>query len=457
MESMGTIPGSQAGLLQGDGEQTTKSMSSNIPYATQQSSGSMESTPGPSVPFSLNLIKDESVMGGHCHPTPMSLCAISGSKLMSKWWDSINVDHSVTSMAGRLDVCWFDSVVITPFGPEPTTSAIGIFGTPLFWDEETFISAGKHRVLKSVDNTQHRQAVIGTQREEGAQCRQAVISKLFWSENTEQGGCPKQTGYNQQAAISKLVWSKNTEQVKRQNENFKKGAQCRQAAITAHYRSKKLATRGRGFFRCAKSNRCGFWAWSGLDDVAATGPFASQVETCEGVRRKKKKWLMYEKPPPHHCINSAGVVGGPDTGRQEFDGPTVDMAATHPDHVEHMRVTRLWVNWAVGPGDVVPALYWILLGRWGNCGSEGDGLKSTTSSKFSGKVMGPLTLIGPVNIAFGPNWDKCHCGIVAMTLGTQQEGAQHRQAAISELVWSENTEQDERPMQAGHDQQVGLE
>ncbi|KAF9504398.1 hypothetical protein BS47DRAFT_1368813 [Hydnum rufescens UP504] len=44
---------------------------------------------------------------------------------MSKWWDSINVDHSVTSTAGRLDVCWFDSVVITPFGPEPTTSVIG--------------------------------------------------------------------------------------------------------------------------------------------------------------------------------------------------------------------------------------------------------------------------------------------------------------------------------------------
>jgi hypothetical protein len=44
---------------------------------------------------------------------------------MSKWWDSINVDRSVTSGAGRLDLCWFDSVVITPFGPEPTTSVIG--------------------------------------------------------------------------------------------------------------------------------------------------------------------------------------------------------------------------------------------------------------------------------------------------------------------------------------------
>ncbi|KAF9509293.1 hypothetical protein BS47DRAFT_1365347 [Hydnum rufescens UP504] len=134
--------------------------------------------------------------------------------------------------------------------------------------------------------------MIRTQRE-GAQRRQAAISKLVWSKNTEQGGSPKQTGYNQQAVISTLVWSKNTEQA-------------------AHYHSKKPATRGRGFFRCAKSNRCGFWAWSGLDDVAATGPLASdeppilppdlltsphllsqspppspsasQVETCEGVR-----------------------------------------------------------------------------------------------------------------------------------------------------------------------------
>ncbi|KAF9504612.1 hypothetical protein BS47DRAFT_1368657 [Hydnum rufescens UP504] len=221
--------------------------------------------------------------------------------------------------------------------------------------------------------------------------------------------------------------------------------------------------------------------------------------------------------------DSAGVVGGPDTGRREFDGPTVDMVATRPDRIEHI-IGSCWEDGVIagseGDGLKVKAfergriysskdmkglkedqietkwkmnvLAWDLAAA---CkmpdidmeiskdipgvegieeehprlckGVSGSGTRhssggfysrsSTASSKFSGKVMGPLTSIGPVNIAFRPNWDECHCGIVAMTLGTQQEGAQHRQAAISELVWSENTEQDEHPMQAGHDQRVGLE
>jgi hypothetical protein len=60
-------------------------------------------------------------------------------------------------------------------------------------------------------------------------------------------------------------------------------------------------------------------------------------------------------------------------------------------------------------------------------------------------------------------WTRCtgrchHYGIMAMTLGTQQgEGAQCRQAVISKLVWSKNTERGVCPMQAGCDQQVRLD
>ncbi|KAF9511330.1 hypothetical protein BS47DRAFT_1363850 [Hydnum rufescens UP504] len=240
-----------------------------------------------------------------------------------------------------------------------------------------------------------------------------------------------------------------------------------------------------------------------------------------------------------NTIDSAGVVGGPDTGGREFDGPTVDVAATRPDRIEHMRVTRLWVNWLLGLAmlcqhrtslfcisstwqtceDLLPfsishicalpnttsALILatcvahndaapVLDLRWEDgviAASEGDGLKAKRSMRenifiegLKGLKEDQIETKWKMNVSA---WDLArlgvsgsgmhrssggfysrsrphlasfqasHCGIVAMTLGTQQEGAQHRQAAISELVWSENTEQDERPMQAGHDQRVGLE
>ncbi|KAF9515769.1 hypothetical protein BS47DRAFT_1360845 [Hydnum rufescens UP504] len=177
---------------------------------------------------------------------------------------------------------------------------------------------------------------------------------------------------------------------------------------------------------------------------------------------------------------------------------------------------------------MMPPQYWISLGRWGNCSSEGDGLKNakglkedqietkwkmnvsawdlatackmpdvdmeilkdipgvegieeehprlckalafgmtsslqlaltthmglTTSSKFSGKVMGPLMSIGPVNVAFGPNWDKW---LASVQEGAPTQAGRDQQAMISELVWSKNTERRGCPMQADCNQRVGLE
>ncbi|KAF9520818.1 hypothetical protein BS47DRAFT_1357212 [Hydnum rufescens UP504] len=109
-----------------------------------------------------------------------------------------------------------------------------------------------------------------------------------------------------QAAISKLVRSKNTEQV-------------------AHYWSKKPATRGRGFFRCVKSNRCGFWAWSGLDDVAATGPLASDELPIPPPNLLTSPRLLSQSPPPSPSASQAETREGVRVHRLEAENAALHM------------------------------------------------------------------------------------------------------------------------------------